>query len=116
MTETQEKAREEGRRMAWAKICGDGGEFYAAHGEDETVAYLFAEHRRQLREQYEIGLAEGKANPHSRGTCDTCDGCGKVADTDDQELWTLWLEVTAAFLGLRPITCPACNGTGRKGR
>lgn len=50
--------------------------------------------------------------------CSKCEGCGKVADTDDQEPWSAWLELPvrsfgAVLLGLvKPITCPACDGDG----
>jgi len=54
------EAKENGRREAWVKICGDGGEFYDAHGEDETAAHIFAEQRRQLRERCDVGFAEGR--------------------------------------------------------
>ena len=52
--------------------------------------------------------------------CNKCDGCGKVANTEDQEPWTFWLELplgsaAAVIMGLvRPITCPKCNGSGIK--
>ncbi len=48
--------------------------------------------------------------------CRKCDGCGQVADTEDEEPWTQWtslpLEASAAVLmGLvRPKPCPACQG------
>ena len=53
--------------------------------------------------------------------CDTCDGCGKVADSQAQEPWTHWMalpveSLSAVMAGLvNPITCPTCNGTGKKG-
>ena len=50
--------------------------------------------------------------------CMKCDGCGKVADSDDEEPWTRWLELpvnaaAAVILGIvKPKTCPACGGSG----
>ena len=50
--------------------------------------------------------------------CQRCDGCGKVATTDDQEPWSAWLALPvesaqALLLGIvKPITCPGCGGTG----
>ena len=50
--------------------------------------------------------------------CGKCDGCGKVADTDDQEPWTAWLNLplgssAAVVMGLvKPIPCPTCEGSG----
>lgn len=50
--------------------------------------------------------------------CRKCDGCGKVADSDDQEPWTVWtslpLSSAAAVLAglVKPIICPRCRGTG----
>ena len=49
-----------------------------------------------------------------------CEGCGKVADTEDQEPWTAWLELPlqsagAVLLGaVTAIKCPECDGTGEK--
>jgi hypothetical protein len=50
--------------------------------------------------------------------CARCDGCGRVADTEDREPWTDWLALPlgsslAVLLGVvRPIPCPDCKGTG----
>ena len=50
--------------------------------------------------------------------CDKCDGCGKVADTDNQEPWWIWEQMPdglnlAVKLGLvKPINCPKCDGSG----
>lgn len=50
--------------------------------------------------------------------CRRCDGCGKVANTENQEPWSAWLELPlksahAVVLGLvRPVPCPSCGGTG----
>lgn len=50
--------------------------------------------------------------------CRRCDGCGKVADTDEAEPWAAWSSLPpgadlALRLGLvRPKPCPACSGTG----
>lgn len=49
--------------------------------------------------------------------CLGCDGCGQVADTADQEPWSVWTELpyhsaAAILLGLvKPMTCPTCNGS-----
>lgn len=51
--------------------------------------------------------------------CSKCDGCGKVANTDDQEPWSAWMNLplqssAAVVMGLvRPIDCLACKGTGK---
>lgn len=51
--------------------------------------------------------------------CNRCDGCGKIANSEDGEPWTVWtslpLHSSAAVLAgiVRPITCPDCNGTGK---
>jgi hypothetical protein len=50
--------------------------------------------------------------------CAKCEGCGKVADTEDQEPWTVWMNLPlrsslAVLLGLvRPIPCAHCGGEG----
>lgn len=51
--------------------------------------------------------------------CETCDGCGKLANTKDREPWSRWLELPvrsslALQLGIvTPITCPDCKGAGK---
>lgn len=51
--------------------------------------------------------------------CPACDGCGKVADTQDREPWTAWRSLplcsaSAVVLGVvKPIDCPACGGSGK---
>lgn len=50
--------------------------------------------------------------------CPSCDGCGKVADTESREPWTAWTSLppgarVAVDLGVvRPVTCPDCAGSG----
>jgi len=50
--------------------------------------------------------------------CPKCDGCGRVANSDDQEPWTVWENLplksaAAVLIGLvRPIPCPVCHGSG----
>jgi hypothetical protein len=62
------------------------------------------------------------AAPPGEPDCVKCAGCGQVADTDDQEPWTMWtklpLESSAAVLmGLvKPKPCPACGGSGKAPR
>jgi len=52
-------------------------------------------------------------------SCKKCDGCGKVADTDDQEPWSSWMKLPlesslAVLTGtVTPIDCPNCGGTGK---
>lgn len=52
--------------------------------------------------------------------CMKCDGCGKVANTDDQEPWSQWANLplqsaTAVVAGLvKPIECPECCGSGNR--
>jgi len=48
--------------------------------------------------------------------CPKCEGCGQIADTDDQDPWTFWSELPpgsdlAVRLGIvKPIPCPLCGG------
>lgn len=48
--------------------------------------------------------------------CQKCEGCEQVADTEEQEPWTAWLDIPlkssmAVVMGLvRPIPCPECKG------
>ena len=50
--------------------------------------------------------------------CEKCDGCGKIASSEDQEPWTDWESLPpgsdlAVRMGLvKPIVCPKCGGTG----
>jgi hypothetical protein len=57
---------------------------------------------------------------HNAPHCPKCDGCGKIANDDDQSPWTFWEALTppsnmAVTLGLvKPVECPDCNGTGER--
>ena len=48
-------------------------------------------------------------------TCTRCDGCGRIADSEDGEPWTFWTSLpvssaAAMLLGLvKPIPCPKCT-------
>jgi len=50
--------------------------------------------------------------------CQTCDGCGKIANDDDGTPWRAWEELPpgsdlSVKLGIiKPITCSECGGTG----
>ena len=50
--------------------------------------------------------------------CIKCDGCGKVADTEDREPWTEWTALplqssVAVLIGIvKPIQCLECLGMG----
>ncbi len=52
--------------------------------------------------------------------CTKCEGCGQVADTEDQEPWVYWSTLppqsaAAVAMGLvKPIPCPQCGGTGKQ--
>jgi hypothetical protein len=58
------------------------------------------------------------ALPFPGQQCQRCDGCGKVADSDDGEPWTAWMKLpvgsaAAVIAGLvKPVDCPDCSGTG----
>lgn len=47
--------------------------------------------------------------------CMRCDGCGKIADSDDGEPWTAWEDLPpgsdiAVKMGIvKPIPCPVCT-------
>ncbi len=49
-------------------------------------------------------------------TCGKCGGCGQVADTEDEEPWTFWLNLPlqsaiAVLIGMvRPKPCQVCQG------
>lgn len=51
--------------------------------------------------------------------CERCDGCGRIADSEDGEPWTAWtslpLHSSAAVLAglVKPIPCPKCGGSGQ---
>ncbi len=50
--------------------------------------------------------------------CSRCDGCGKIADSDDGEPWTAWTSLPpgsdlAVRMGIvKPVPCPKCDGKG----
>mgnify|MGYP001578388989 CR=1 FL=1 len=52
--------------------------------------------------------------------CERCDGCGRIADSESGEPWTYWMELplrssVAVLCGIvKPISCPACGGSGSK--
>lgn len=52
--------------------------------------------------------------------CTKCLGCGKVANSDDQEPWSMWEDLPeqsklAIRIGLvAPMTCPRCGGSGEE--
>lgn len=52
--------------------------------------------------------------------CSKCNGCGKVADSYDEEPWTVWTSLPlhsagAVLAGLvRPKECPRCAGSGKE--
>lgn len=60
--------------------------------------------------------------PLTDSKCLKCDGCGKVADSADEEPWTDWtnlpLHSSAAILNilglLKSKPCPSCNGLGSR--
>lgn len=51
--------------------------------------------------------------------CQTCAGCGRIANDADRTPWKYWAELplqnaVAVVMGLvRPIQCPDCDGTGK---
>lgn len=51
--------------------------------------------------------------------CTRCDGCGRIADSEDGEPWTDWSSLPpGADLAVRagivkPIPCEECGGTGK---
>lgn len=53
--------------------------------------------------------------------CPRCNGCGQLANDDDETPWWHWESLPepskmAIHLGIvRPVDCPACNGSGKKG-
>lgn len=63
-------------------------------------------------------LAAGDA--YAEIACLRCDGCGRLADDDDESPWTAWENLPpgsdlAVRLGLvEPHSCPDCGGTGRR--
>ncbi len=50
--------------------------------------------------------------------CVSCEGCGQVADTEEHEPWTAWMNLPlnsahAVILGIvKPMACTACGGSG----
>ncbi len=52
--------------------------------------------------------------------CKRCNGCGQLANDDDQSPWWNWETLPeesklAVHMGLvRPVPCPECSGTGKR--
>jgi len=89
-----------------------GGWFAADNPPPEAVAAANAHGLKVFRFRVTVaGLGEIKAEK-----CKKCDGCGQVANTEDQEPWTVWLEMplgsaAAVLVGIvKPIPCPECKG------
>ena len=134
MTETREKlnaraviemAAEIGELRAENQHIRDGARREAleeaAKVAEMLIPTLIPTHEplRMLRVMIAAGIRDlAELQPE---TCTKCDGCGEVADTEDQEPWTLWDALpeicrSAMTLGIvRAMTCPACKGTGKKG-
>lgn len=59
----------------------------------------------------------GKMSQEER--CHRCEGCGQVANSDDEEPWTRWASLPpgsdlAVKMGIvKPKPCPRCFGAGR---
>jgi DnaJ-class molecular chaperone len=55
----------------------------------------------------------------SEAKCDECNGCGFLADSEDQEPWSFWQQVplqSAAVVltgVVKPKVCDKCKGMGR---
>jgi DnaJ-class molecular chaperone len=55
----------------------------------------------------------------SESKCNECNGCGFLADSDDQEPWSAWqqmpLQSAIAVLGgvVKPKVCEKCKGMGK---
>jgi hypothetical protein len=51
--------------------------------------------------------------------CERCNGCGRIANSDDGEPWSDWEGLppgsdVAVRLGIvSPIPCPSCGGSGK---
>ena len=55
-----------------------------------------------------------------RDFCETCAGCGKIANDEDGTPWEWMRDLPYAQIAIRlgtvkPITCPDCDGTGAAG-
>lgn len=52
-------------------------------------------------------------------SCPRCNGCKQIADGEEGAPWWTWAQLPppsnmAVVMGIvKPIPCPACNGTGR---
>ena len=52
-------------------------------------------------------------------TCPKCDGCGQIANDDEETPWRAWLELPlksghSVLTGIvKPLLCPVCNGKGK---
>lgn len=90
----------------WPKDLGRVGGQVLDDG--RSIGFLFdAEFKQWLENRKEV-LAK----------CPKCDGCGKIADSEDGEPWTIWTDLplkssAAVLMGLvKPINCPECGGSG----
>lgn len=68
-----------------------------------------------------IAALRGERPSDATRPCERCDGCGRIANSDDGEAWTAWQDLPppsdlAVRMGLvKPIPCPICGGSGKRG-
>ncbi len=91
-----------------------GGWFTGDNPPPEAVAAANAHGLKVFRFRVTVaGLGEIKADK-----CSKCDGCGQVADTEEQEPWSTWLDLplksalAVTMEVVKPIPCPKCQGKG----
>lgn len=57
-------------------------------------------------------------HPPDAPLCERCEGCGKIANSEQGEPWTAWESLSpgedlAVKMGVvKPLPCPSCNGLG----
>jgi hypothetical protein len=81
---------------------------------------VLCQNRSQAEHMAKFWGEAGYVEAASVGKCPKCDGCGQVANTPDQEPWTVWMALPLQSAGavvaglVKPIPCPKCGGKAER--
>lgn len=119
-----ENLHERDRRHTEAKVKLGAYPFHVYPGSEkldlgvkgEPVVLCQSENQAKHMAQFwgSAGYYE-EAQAMAPAPCPKCDGCGQVANTPDQEPWSVWMALPLKSCGavvvgfVKPIPCPQCG-------